>query len=170
MELDALLSRYTDKINSMEERIAELERSEYGIGSGARVYNSSNISIPTATETALTFNTESFDTGEYHSLVLNPERLTAPVDGFYVIFGGILFASNPTGYRQITIRHNAATAIKSSRIDAVQTSGSRVVVSEVYEMLAGEFVTLRAFQTSGGNLNVLSSNNFSPVFSIWRVG
>ena len=51
---------------------------------GARVYNDANISIPDNTETAVTFNTEEWDTDTIHDPSTNPERLTAKTAGKYL--------------------------------------------------------------------------------------
>jgi len=63
-------------------------------GIRARVTNSSNISIPDNTNTTLTFNTETFDNGGFHSTSVNTERLTIPVDGVYLIGCNVSFVIN----------------------------------------------------------------------------
>ena len=70
---------------------------------GARVYNNANISIPDSTVTALTFNSERWDTDSIHSTVSNTSRLTAQTASKYDIKGNIKWASNSTGTRLIII-------------------------------------------------------------------
>ena len=53
---------------------------------GAHVYNNSaTIALTQSTETAVTFDTELYDTGSYHDTSSNTERLTTAVAGLYLI-------------------------------------------------------------------------------------
>jgi hypothetical protein len=54
--------------------------------SGAHVYNnSSTTTLNHGTETAITFDSEIYDTGTYHDTSSNTERLTTAVAGLYLI-------------------------------------------------------------------------------------
>jgi len=128
----------------------------------ARAYNNANISIPNATNTALTFNTESFDNDAIHGTT-NTSRLTAKTAGIYSIMGGGAFASNATGARSLGIRLNGATYIASVSVpSAGATVYTNLTVSAMFYLNANEYVEITAYQSSGGNLNVVYVNNYSP--------
>jgi hypothetical protein len=134
----------------------------------ARVYNNANISHATsATFQALTFNSERWDSDEIHSTSSNTGRLTCNTAGLYLITGHIEFAANATGNRGARIRLGGSTNIASALRPAA-TGGdiSDVSVAVTYRLAETEYVELLSYQSSGGALNVLSSANFSPEFSM----
>lgn len=164
------------KIEELYARLATLEATVLGGGSGtapaqARVFNSANISINNATFTALTFDSERWDTGNFHSTSSNTSRLTVPTAGLYDIGGSVVFAANATGMREAAIRVNGSTFIvEQGPQPPTVTDGARVQVSTQYQLAAGDYVELMAFQRSGGALNVIASGNSSPEFWIVRLG
>lgn len=137
----------------------------------ARVYNNANISTTTAANTALTFNSERWDSGNLHSTSANTERLTAPITGLYSIGGHAYFAANATGSRQISVRVNGSTYIAIQREAKGDATNVTVLsVETVYRLAAGEYVELVVQQTSGGNLDVTAAANYSPEFWMVRLG
>lgn len=133
----------------------------------ARVYNSTTQSLTTATQTAITFDSERVDVGGMHSTVTNTSRLTVPTGegGWYRLGGCIEFAANATGYRNVSIRINGTTyvAVQTS-VSAGAGTGHRVMVACEYQMAAGDYAELIGFQTSGGNLNSSNAANYAPEF------
>lgn len=132
----------------------------------ARVYNSAAESITTGTNTALTFNTERYDTGGCHSTVSNTSRLTVPSGGggLYHIGGTITFAANATGDRALWIQLNGATRLVQDLRRASGTFETSINVVCDYVLAAGDYVELYVFQSSGGNLNVNASSAYTPEF------
>ncbi len=139
---------------------------------GCRVYNSADISIATSgVSQALTFNSEGFDDFDMHDTSINPSRLTAPRDGVYQIFGHIEYAANTTGERFAIIYYKGTKDIAVSSTTAIGGGYATFCsVSTNYFLASGEYVELRALQTSGGALNVLSSADRSPEFGMVYVG
>jgi len=138
--------------------------------SGARVHNTSTITLTTATLTVLTFNSERYDTDSYHSTSSNTGRLTAPADGSYFILANVRFAANSIGERRLVLLLNGTTNIAYKLFMPV-TTGSVTLeqISTIYQLSAGDYVEVQAYQTSGGNLNVEVTGNYSPEFMIARV-
>lgn len=136
----------------------------------ARVYNNANISLTNSTNTALTFNTERFDTDTIHDLVTNTGRLTCKTAGVYHIIGQVEFAPNATGLRQLQIRVNGTTTIDGVILNQMG-AGTQVIakVDTLYQLAVNDYVELMAFQSSGGALNVTSVANTSPEFMMVRV-
>lgn len=135
----------------------------------ARVYNNAAISIATGTNTALTFNTQRTNVGGLHSTGTNPGRLTAPVAGAYLLGAHVSFASNTTGVRYAQLRINGTTYVAITAMLAL-TGGNATIISvcALYQMAAGDYAEVVAFQSSGGNLDVAASGNYSPEF--WMLG
>jgi len=139
---------------------------------GARVYNSGALTITNNTLTALTFDSERFDTDTIHSTASNTSRLTATTAGKYAISGHIEWAANATGHRLIAIRLNGTTSLASIRRNAISGGAAteQQSIATIYELAVNDYVELHVLQTSGGNLNVNAAGNYSPEFSMHRVG
>lgn len=135
----------------------------------ARVYNSGAISIPNITLTALTFDSERYDSGSLHSTSANTSRLTAPVTGLYNIGGNVEFASNATGYRILLIRFGGSSRLAQQMTMALTGDVTCLNVTAQYRMLVGEYVELCVYQSSGGALNVSTQTAWSPEFWMHRV-
>lgn len=139
----------------------------------ARVTNSGNISIPNNLNTALTFDTSRFSSGEWDSTT-NPSRITCLVDGIYNISASVTFAANASGTRKLAIRKNGSNEIASSAPVGTSTSAGTastvdLVASTTAKLVAGDYVEMTVLQTSGGDLNVLQSDQKSPEFSAVRL-
>lgn len=137
----------------------------------ARVYNNANISIPDATFTALTFNSERYDTGGLHSTSVNSGRLTCVTAGKYLITASVEFAANATGYRQIALAVNAVTLIGGQLVPT--SSGSvvtQLTVTSLYHLAVNDYVVVLVGQNSGGALDVNATGNLSPEFGMSFVG
>jgi hypothetical protein len=137
-----------------------------------RVYNSASIVVANTTWTALTFDTERYDTAAMHSTASNTSRLTAPVAGLYLITGHIAWGNNAVGERLVAIRHNDATDIANVSLfgTAGSTSSLMKTVSTVWKMAASDYVELRVYQSAGGSLTVLFTTALSPEFSMTWIG
>ncbi len=134
------------------------------------VYNNANISLAVNATTYLTFNTERSDTQTMHSTVSNTGRLTAPIDGVYLIWGSVWIASDANGYRALTIRLNGTTGIASIQVPAVNGASTRLCVTALYSLSATHYVELGAWQNNGvGALNALAQGNESPEFGMVRL-
>lgn len=121
------------------------------------VFGSAALSIPNATTTIITFNSETYDTDAMHSTVSNTGRLTAPVAGKYHITGRLAFAANGTGTRQLFIRLNGTTTLDEDVVQAPNAANICSLFCSVdYPLAAADFVELCVTQTSGGALNTSS--------------
>lgn len=134
----------------------------------ARVYNGANISIANATLTALTFNSERYDTDAIHDTASNTSRLTCKTAGKYLIGGNAAWGSTGTDERRLQIRLNGATLIASW----VGNSGANMnmYVATVYDLAVNDYVELMVYQATGGAINVTAAGNYSPEFWMHRIG
>lgn len=133
-----------------------------------RVYNSANISVPNAAFTALTFDTERYDTNGLHSTASNTSRLTAARTGVYLITGNIFWAGNAAGaLREVGISVNGSTTVFIARaLQAPTANAIGLTVATLWTLSATNYVELLAYQDTGGNLNVTALLNESPEFAM----
>jgi hypothetical protein len=138
---------------------------------GARVYNNATISIPNGVTTYLTFNSERFDTDTIHDTVTNNSRLTCKTAGKYIIVGHVRFFSNQTGtMRLASIRLNGATEIARHSQSPAIVPNVEMSVTTIYDLAVNDYVELGAYQDSGGALGVEVAAQWSPEFSMMKIG
>lgn len=140
---------------------------------GARVYNSANISIGNNSVTALTFNSERYDSDAYHDTGSNTGRLTVPSgkSGKHRIAATVIFAANATGVRAVHLRVNGTTFIaQQASLSLGGSIEAALTVMTDYDLSATDYVEVTVYQNSGGNLNVQASGNQSPEFMIEYLG
>lgn len=122
--------------------------------SGAKVANSTTINL-TATSSAITWDTESFDVDNYFDSGL-PSRLKAPLTGFYRVVSAITTSSDGVGSNyNIQLRKNGTTVINSTNLGANQTA----VYDEIIELNQDDYVEIYASE-SGAVGDLLSSSTF----------
>ena len=138
----------------------------------ARVYNDADIGISHNTLTALTFNSERWDTDEIHSTVSNTGRLTCKTAGLHGIYGHIRFAPNVSGSRIISIRLNGTDVIAHQRVSAIPASGDETSISiyTEYVLAVNDYVELLVFHNSGTTLSVTYTAKYSPEFGMTYLG
>lgn len=130
---------------------------------------STNQSINNATDTVITLDTELFDVGSMHSTVTNTSRITIPTGGggTYLICGQVTFAANTTGQRNLDIWKNGTTRIGNDRKNMTVASQECTLSILMFEKLvATDYIELRVQQDSGGALNVLTKDPWSPSLAV----
>lgn len=143
----------------------------YGALPAARVYNSGSISIPDGTTTALTFDTERYDNDSIYDNAPYPSRLTCKTAGKYLIACHVVFYTNTSGYRKVQIRVNGATNIAmQTAIPGAGSNDTSLSVATIYDLAVNDYVEVMVVQNSGGALSVRYLGNYSPEFSMNRVG
>jgi hypothetical protein len=127
-----------------------------GSFSGVRCTKGSQ-SISNGVETVLTFDTETFDEGAYHSVATNTGRLTVPAGkaGYYDIYFNLTWVPNATGQRTVYIWLNGvATAIANINQQGIASIYITPVSSTTYYLAEGDYVQLGVYQASGGALSI----------------
>jgi hypothetical protein len=151
--------------------IAKLDSGRVGQGIGCRVYNSATQSIPDSAATALTFDTEVFDTDGFHSTSVNTSRMTIPagLGGKYFLLGTYEPTANGTGRRDLMLRVNGATEIARLRGIGNASYAGFSQVSTIYDLAAGDYVEVTVLQDSGGALNSTALTGVTPAFLLMRL-
>lgn len=135
----------------------------------ARVYHNAAQSIANNTLTYLAFNSERFDTDTMHDNTTNNSRLTCNTAGIYHIWCNIAFASDADGSRHIyLVVNHSGTAIAFSYQKA--TGYVRMQCSAPYALEVGDYVEIAVLHDAGAALDVVAAGNYSPEFSMVKVG
>jgi len=136
---------------------------------GARVTHNTTQSIPNATDTAAAFNTEDYDTDNYHDNATNNSRLTAPATGTYLVGFCLQYDSaSPTGPHYGSIKLNTTTTPLTTGFGNSEYYPF-ITGSTVIEMSAGDYVQIWTNQSTGGSQNLLSATDYVPIFWIERL-
>jgi hypothetical protein len=120
-------------------------------------YNSASISIPDATTTTLNWDSEYVDNGGLHSTVSNTSRMTITKSGWYFVNVYITWAHNATGYRRITLYKNGSlNGGESTTLPVIAGQYNTQSINVIRYYSVGDYVEVKAYQNSGGNLNLNS--------------
>lgn len=120
-------------------------------------------SIPTDTQSGLTWSTVRYDTAGFFNPA-NPDQLTAPIAGVYAIEAGVRWEQHAGGYRAVGICLNEVPASCSKAVNIAlsqhSTSGNpapKQSVSTQVKLAAGDVVRVVVAQDSGASVAVDAS-------------
>jgi len=132
--------------------------------SGARAVPSAVTASPHNTWTSIAFaGTDRWDTDAFHNPASNNTRMTIPagMGGRYSIGGTVSFVQGGGG-RSVRVMLNGTTRIGGeSLVNAASSSLTRLSASTIYDLAAGDYVELQAWQDTGGALNTEVGANFT---------
>jgi hypothetical protein len=122
--------------------------------SGCQLNRSSVLAVANDTLTAVTFDTETFDTDGYHSTVTDTSRVTIPTGkgGYYLLSSSTYWDSNSSGFRRIRYRINGSTSALNTYTPGTSNANS-TQNHTVVNLAAGDYVEMLVSQNSGGSLN-----------------
>ena len=120
------------------------------------ITNSANIAISNATDTAVTFDTETLDASGLHSTASNTSRITFATAGWRDLYVQIVWAASAVGERrQVILKINGATFIGMYDMRPINATLERPQAhSWGHYFAANDYVELFVHQDSGGNLNI----------------
>jgi hypothetical protein len=134
---------------------------------GCSVYNSAAQTISNAVLTAITFNSENFDTDGFHSTSSNTSRITVPSGkgGYYLLVANTNWVQNANNQRNNYFYKNGAKIYQQD----FEQGGSLVYpgfgYSVITEGAVGDYFEWYVLQDTGGNLNFRSERvNFQAFY------
>lgn len=139
-----------------------------------RARHSTSQTLANNTWTILNLDTVLWDSrGDQHEVTDGEGWLICRQSGLYSIQASVRFAQNPSGQRAVQVRcvpvSSSAIAICESLIDAF--NGTPIIsLATTWALNAGDKIAIRCWQTSGGNLDVMSSGRISPELMMTRIG
>jgi hypothetical protein len=144
--------------------------------SGVLVTRATNVSVANGTITTIDFTTEKYDTDAFHDNATNPSRLTVPAGkaGYYWVYCTSVFDdASATGSRSTYITANVSgsdanyyaggTGNPTNQGDIYHSFGVAIYLA------VGDYVRLRAYQTSGGALDYIGDGVVSR-FGMYYIG
>lgn len=140
--------------------------------SGARVSLNGDQAIADNSPQAMSWGNTDYDTDGYWSGGA-PEGLVIPATpgtAWYIFYGCVVFDSNSTGQRQVSMTKNGGTfggdplnlQIANSAI-----GNGMVFCTSPLAAVAGDAFKIIVYQNSGGNLNVIASGG-NTRFGVYR--
>ena len=135
--------------------IVSFKNIQAGQTSSAKVYNSANQSTSASTETALTFNTEDWDTDSIHDTSSNTSRLTLPTSGKWLLIGQVTWAASGGGTRYGLIKKNGSTDMAKVHANPNGSFDHSIQVQLIVNASAGDYFELYGYQNAG-TLNVMA--------------
>ncbi len=136
----------------------------------AKAYHNVDQAIPNATDFALAFRNERWDTDNIHDNAINNSRLTCRTAGTYLIIGNLRYSAHAAGDRVGMIRLNGVTLIGKVVLGMPSDHLWHGVLSTIYPLAVGEYVELVGHQTSGVGLIIKYSPRTTPEFMMQRIG
>lgn len=119
------------------------------------VFNSAAQALTTGTDTVLTANSENFDNDGCHSTISQTSRITIQKAGRYLLNANCTFATNSTGVRKVEFFINGTTPLTGMLLPTSPSPfNTDLQATRTRTFIVGDYVEVRAFQNSGGNLNV----------------
>jgi hypothetical protein len=132
-------------------------------GLGARVRRTTNQSIPGSSTTAISFDTENHDYGDFFDIG-SPTRLTIPRDGLYAMTVDATFAAGGS----VAIRENGTTVIA---LEQNNVAASRVCsTATTIHAVKGDYFEFVIVNNNVGAVNVVTATDYSAVFTISLIG
>ena len=130
--------------------------------------------IPTATNTAITWDTEVYDTDTMHDNATNNTRITFTTAGTYLITLNAMWGASATGTRRIVIEKNGTTygtgtaVITPFATPGVNFAYNGATVSVEAQFSAGEYILVWGYQDSTANLNFAgTAEGYSNISARW---
>lgn len=122
-----------------------------GVGNDkARAHLGSPQTIGTGAFAKINLDTEDYDPGSNFDSTVN-YRFDVPTTGYYLVIGGVHFASSAVGERIVAIYVDGVEETRGDRWGAHGIDGARA--ADIRYWTSGSFVELWCYQDSGGNLN-----------------
>lgn len=128
-----------------------------------RLSHSTTQSLADGTDTAVAFNTEATDTAGTHDNATNNSRITVPTgeSGTWLFTAAVEFAANATGQRKLMVRFDGSAVIGFVAVQATSAGVTRLSVSVMVTIGAGQYAEVLASQNSGGALNLAADRHFA---------
>ena len=134
--------------------------------SGCRLKMSAGITTTNATAKTLLFDTETFDTDNYHSTSSNTSRITIPTGktGYYRYSSIIAWTTAGATGRRLGVFKVNGTDTQDFEYTGNATGTLVMFGSNVAYLTAGDYVEVYVLQTSGSNIDVGTSTYLDIVY------
>lgn len=134
-----------------------------GADPACRLTKSGAQTIATGSTTAITWQTEDYDYGSIHSA--SSANIVPTVDGVYSVSASVQFTQSGVGSRWVGIYKNGVAgtlqSIALAEMAGLDNGYCTLCVSGDVDIDAGsgDYITIGAYQNTGGNLDILTTNS-----------
>jgi len=130
--------------------------------------SAANQSIGNAALTALSFDSETYDTGAMHDTGINPNRITIPAagDGIYILNTQVTFAASATGLRTISFYKNGSKIAEAKCFNPHATEQTVLNLFVQDQAVTTDYYEVQVYQDSTGALDVVKGENITYVSTI----
>ena len=115
-------------------------------GKFTSVNQTTGTSVANSTLTAILFDTETTDDGNWHSTSVNTSRITVDFTGKAHVAGCVSFAAGSNGRHALIIYKNG---VEYTRTDLNLASSGVIQVNDIVPVTSGDYLELYAFQVMG---------------------
>lgn len=133
--------------------------------------NTTSQSIADSSEVSILFNADDYDIGSLHDTGINPSRITIGTgnSGAYQFEGQVTFAANATGLRKLLLYKNGSKVAEVKEFSPNASEETVLNISFQNQVSAGDYYELKAYQSSGGSLNVVFGQfkTFLCAMKVW---
>lgn len=133
---------------------------------GCRAVRSSTVSVAHATEQTISWNSEDYDSGTMHDNSSNPDRITVPEAGDYIIAGYAAFAVSVAAS---AIRfYKNGVSLGFYYVPGSVTGTGDVGAMRPERLAANDYITMSVFQSNGSSAarNLTQSQSFLEVIKV----
>jgi len=150
-----------DTIRITADRVSQFVYNTYstgGLGLGTYVQRFTTYSVPSGFDSAVPFTTEIIDElGAWDSI--QPTRLTAPVEGWYVVEGKITWAASTTNKRTLSIRKNGGDSRFLTDFDPDgSVTDPTMQVGGPIKLASGDYVEVLGLHAVGSPINIAQAS------------
>jgi len=139
---------------------------------GCVIKRSTDLTLSNGSWAIVDFDQENYDTDGFHSTSVNTSRITIPAGkgGKYEIFSNCNFQANATGSRNFGLLKNGTEIFRSygARSESGNAMGMSIYTVEI--LAAADYLEVRQYQDSGGNLSAYWSGNPGYYFGVNYLG
>lgn len=125
-----------------------------------RVVRGSNQTLGTGAAAKVQLNSEIFDVGGNFDNATN-YRFVAPVNGYYLVSGGIEISQMPDAKRIIVYIYKGGAEYARCQAHASYAQDIGAQITQIVQLNATEYVELYAFQDSGSDKNITTATNMN---------
>jgi hypothetical protein len=169
----ALVPSANDPTVRLQQRLAQLEsrmglvEKRTGVSAPAfRVRRGAALTLTNAVVTSVTWTVEDLDT--VGMISVPSTSAVIPADGLYCVGAAAAFFANSTSERYLDITI-PGIVLAVSRVQADNTAATETSCSTIRRFVAGDAVTVRVYQSSGGNLDLVVDSEAAPCFWCYQI-
>lgn len=132
----------------------------------AKVYPNAALSVVTATPTLVPFTGEVYDPKNLHDNATNNTRITAAKAGWYRVTAQVMWATNATGWRYLTLIANGVVFAQQLDMAATGTEVRHQITGTAL-LAVGGYVQLQVAHSAGVNLALTTDQTSSWFEAEW---